>query len=113
MEIRNDIIRGRIGNYTEVLDIVEDRLYGLDSGVNRMRGVDTVKHVAFMGGDCNYVVAAKLTKRLVGKQIEISCQHNNGIIVVGRDEVNGVGDMYKQIRGGIYWFGGMVNSQNK
>ena len=62
VKIRNDIIRGRIGNYTEVLGIVNYRFHGLDSGVNRMRGVDTVKHVALMGGNCNYVGEAKLTR---------------------------------------------------
>ena len=60
-----------------------------------MRGVYAVKHV--MGEYCNYVDEAKLSKRLVGEQVEISCQHNNGIIVGGRDEVNGGGDMKKQI----------------
>ena len=50
----------------------------------------------------NCVGEAKLTKRLVGKQVEISCQHNNGIIVVCRDEVNYEVDMRKQIRRGIY-----------
>ena len=80
MEIKNGIFRGRIGNCTDVLDIVNYRFYGLDSGVNRIRGVDTVKHVALMGGDCNYVGEAKLTKRLVGKPVEISASTITGLL---------------------------------
>ena len=76
-------------------------MHGLERGC-----VDAIKHVTLVGRDRNYIDETQFTKRLVGKQVEISCQHNNRIIVSGRDEIKSGGDMEKQMLCGVNGFGG-------
>ena len=69
MEISNGSTRGRVGNNTEMLGIVDGRFNSFDRGINGTGSIYTVKKVTFMCGDQNNIGEAHIAVRFIGQEV--------------------------------------------
>ena len=70
MEISNGSTKDRVGNYTEMLGVVNGRFNSFDSGIDGMVCIHTIKKVTVMGGNQDNIGEAHMAERFIGKGLK-------------------------------------------